>query len=106
MIKIKAGNARQVYILGTAIAKFSNAEIDHFGLKLIVHVLIRGSLSIAFIVPELILTNERLYLCLIQPVYSYYNVIKARALKQIARLSKGQNSNPIFLKAPYKFPWQ
>jgi hypothetical protein len=41
MIKIKAGNARN----STAIAKFSNAEIDHFKLKLIVHVLIRGSLS-------------------------------------------------------------
>ena len=41
MIKIKAGNARN----STAIAKFSNAEIDHFRLKLIVHVLIRGSLG-------------------------------------------------------------
>jgi hypothetical protein len=60
MIKIKAENARQVYILGMAIAKFSkatapalapyprpagNAEIGDFGLKLIVHVLIRGSLN-------------------------------------------------------------
>ncbi len=43
MIQIKAENARQVYILGMAIAKFSNAEMDHFGLQLIVHVLIRGS---------------------------------------------------------------
>ncbi len=41
MIKIKAGNARN----STAIAKFSNAEINHFKLKLIVHVLIRGSLG-------------------------------------------------------------
>jgi hypothetical protein len=41
-IKIKAGNARN----STAIAKFSNAEIEHFGFKSIVHVLIRGSLSI------------------------------------------------------------
>ena len=40
MIKVKAGNARN----SRAIAKFSNAEIDYFGLKLIVHVLIRGSL--------------------------------------------------------------
>ena len=64
MIKIKAGNARKTqsnrcsqsirfaHGLGpahgasfsTAIAKFPNAEIDHFRLKLIVHVLIRGSL--------------------------------------------------------------
>ena len=41
MIKVKAGNARN----SRAIAKFSNAEIDYFGLKLIVHVLIRGSLN-------------------------------------------------------------
>ena len=40
MIKVKAGNARN----SRAIAKFSNVEIDYFGLKLIVHVLIRGSL--------------------------------------------------------------
>jgi hypothetical protein len=40
MIKIKAGNARN----STAIAKFPNAEVGYFGLKLIVHVLIRGSL--------------------------------------------------------------
>ena len=40
MIKIKAGNARN----SRAIAKLPNAEIDYFGLKLIVHVLIRGSL--------------------------------------------------------------
>jgi hypothetical protein len=45
MIKIKAGNARN----STAIAKFSNAEIDHFRLKLIVHVLIRGSLNSRFV---------------------------------------------------------
>ena len=42
MIKVKAGNARN----SRAIAKFSNVEIDYFGLKLIVHVLIRGSLAI------------------------------------------------------------
>ena len=41
MIKVKAGNARN----SRAIAKFSNAEIDYFALKLIVHVLIRGSLG-------------------------------------------------------------
>ena len=41
MIKVKAGNARN----SRAIAKFSNVEIDYFGLKLIVHVLIRGSLG-------------------------------------------------------------
>jgi hypothetical protein len=39
--KIKAGNERN----SRAIAKFANAEIGYFGLKLIVHVLIRGSLS-------------------------------------------------------------
>jgi hypothetical protein len=37
MIKIKAGNERN----SRAIAKFANAEIGYFGLKLIVHVLIR-----------------------------------------------------------------
>ena len=41
MIKIKAGNERN----SRAIAKFANAEIGYFGLKLIVHVLIRGSLN-------------------------------------------------------------
>ena len=41
MIKIKAGNERN----SRAIAKFANAEIGYFGLKLIVHVLIRGSLG-------------------------------------------------------------
>jgi hypothetical protein len=53
MIKIKAGNARKTqsnrYAHGAsfsmAIAKFPNAEIDHFRLKLIVHVLIRDSLT-------------------------------------------------------------
>ena len=40
MIKIKAGNARN----SRAIAKLPNAEVDYFRLKLIVHVLIRGSL--------------------------------------------------------------
>ena len=49
MIKIKAGNARHAYNMGTAIAKpafifLGNAEVDYFGPKLIVHVLIRGSL--------------------------------------------------------------
>lgn len=39
MIEFEAGNARN----SRAIAKFSNEEIGHFGLKLIVHVLIRGS---------------------------------------------------------------
>jgi len=41
MIKIKAGNERN----SRAISKFTNAEIGYFGLKLIVHVLIRGSLE-------------------------------------------------------------
>ena len=41
MIEFEAGNARN----SRAIAKFSNEEIGHFGLKLIVHVLIRGSLG-------------------------------------------------------------
>jgi hypothetical protein len=50
MIKIKAAHldrsgARLAINLGTAIAKLSNAEVDHFSLKLIVHVLIRGSLN-------------------------------------------------------------
>jgi hypothetical protein len=40
MIEVKAENARH----SRAIAKFSNAEIDYFGFKLIVHILIRGSL--------------------------------------------------------------
>ncbi len=40
MLKIKAGNERN----SPAIAKFSNEDIDYFGLKLVVHVLIRGSL--------------------------------------------------------------
>ncbi len=39
MIKIKAWNARN----SSAIAKFHNAEIDYFGLKLIGHDLFRGS---------------------------------------------------------------
>jgi hypothetical protein len=39
---IKAGNERN----SRAIAKFANAEIGYFGLKLIVHVLIRGSLGL------------------------------------------------------------
>ena len=42
MIEFEAGNARN----SRAIAKFSNEEIGHFGLKLIAHVLIRGSLTI------------------------------------------------------------
>ena len=41
MIKIKAWNARN----SRAIAKFHNAEIDYFGLKLIGHDLFRGSLA-------------------------------------------------------------
>jgi len=41
MIKIKAGNERN----SRAIAKFANAEIGYFGLKLIVHVLIKDSLD-------------------------------------------------------------
>ena len=41
MIKIKAWNARNSH----SIAKFHNAEIGHFKLKLICHVLIRGSLD-------------------------------------------------------------
>ncbi len=46
MIKFKARNARPSPIKqGTAIAKFCNAEIDYFELKLTVHVLIRGSLA-------------------------------------------------------------
>jgi hypothetical protein len=44
MIKIKAANERN----SRAIAKFSNAEIGYFGLKLIVHVLIRGSLGLRY----------------------------------------------------------
>ena len=57
MIKIKAGNARKTQSnrcahgasFSTAIAKFSNAEISHFKLKLIVHVFIRGSLNSRFV---------------------------------------------------------
>ena len=41
MIEIKAWNARN----SRAIAKFHNAEIDYFGLKLIGHDLFRGSLA-------------------------------------------------------------
>ncbi len=46
MIKVKAGNARN----SRAIAKpafifLGNADIGYFGLKLIAHVLIRGSLD-------------------------------------------------------------
>jgi hypothetical protein len=50
MIKIKAGSARN----SPAIAKLPNAEVDYFKLKLIVHVLIRGSLVIK-------LSNETLF---------------------------------------------
>jgi hypothetical protein len=39
MIEIKAGSARN----SRAIVKLPNAEVDYFRLKLIVHVLLRGS---------------------------------------------------------------
>ncbi len=42
MVKFKARNARN----SRAIAKFCNTGIDYFGFRLIVHVLIRGSLDI------------------------------------------------------------
>ncbi len=58
MIKIKAGNASN----STAIGKFHNAEIDHFGLKLIVHVLIGGSLgNCREITPQIRITTANFY---------------------------------------------
>ena len=64
MIKVKAGNARN----SRAIAKFSNAEIDYFGLKLIVHVLIRGSPGSLEIPGEILHTQYRLALFPLQSV--------------------------------------
>jgi hypothetical protein len=47
MIKIKAGNARNSPAIAKPASIFlGNAEVDYFGLKLIVHVLISGSLTI------------------------------------------------------------
>jgi hypothetical protein len=49
MIKIKAAHANKTCERNSrAIAKFPNDELGYFGLKLIVHVLIRGSLVIKF----------------------------------------------------------
>ena len=53
MIKIKAGNARN----SRAIAKLPNAEVDYFKLKLIVHVLIRGSLAFGHLL-RILLTGQ------------------------------------------------
>ena len=53
MFKAEAGNARS----SRAIAKFSNDGVGHFELKLIVHVLIRGSLTIKNIFMKTLLNN-------------------------------------------------